>query len=93
VGAARLSGVLKGRITFAWEEAEASAFTSSATRPGYGLSGRRKLIMDKPLTPSEELADAITSLTLSLEQLRDALEVLACEIIVAPREVRRPGRE
>jgi hypothetical protein len=38
--------------------------------------------MDKPLTPSEELTDAVTSLTLSLEKLRDALEVLACELIV-----------
>jgi hypothetical protein len=82
VGAARLSGVLKGRITFAWEEAEASAFTSSATRPGCGLSTQRSLIMDEPLTPPEELADTITSLTLSLEKLRDALEVLACELIV-----------
>ena len=40
--------------------------------------------MDKPLTPAEDLADAISSLTLSLENLRDALEILACEIIVAP---------
>jgi hypothetical protein len=48
--------------------------------------------MDKPLTPSEELADAITSLTLSLEQLRDALEVLACEMMVAGGEARRPRR-
>jgi hypothetical protein len=49
--------------------------------------------MDKPLTPAEDLADAVTSLVLSLEKLRDALEVLACEMIAAPREVRRPGRE
>ena len=41
--------------------------------------------MDKPLTPSEELANAVTTLTLSLEKLRDALEILACEMIVAPR--------
>ena len=45
--------------------------------------------MDKPLTPAENLADALTGLALSLQTLRDALEVLACEIIVAPREVRR----
>ena len=43
--------------------------------------------MDKPLTPSGELTDAITSLTLALEKLRDVLEVLACEMTVARREV------
>ena len=48
--------------------------------------------MDTPLTPSEQLADAVTRLTLSLEKLRDALEILACEIIVAPGEARRPQR-
>jgi len=48
-----------------------------------GPDGRS--IMDKPLTPAEQLADAVSSLTLSLEKLRDALDTLqslACKIIV-----------
>jgi hypothetical protein len=43
--------------------------------------------MDKPLTPAEDFADALSSLVLALETLRDALDVLASEILVAPREV------
>lgn len=39
--------------------------------------------MDKPITPEEELADAVTSLALSLEKLLELLEILACELIVA----------
>ena len=39
--------------------------------------------MDKPVTPAEELADALSSLVLSLDRLREALEILACEMIAA----------
>jgi hypothetical protein len=39
--------------------------------------------MDSPIRPEEELADAITSLTLSLEKLLELLEVLACEVMLA----------
>ena len=39
--------------------------------------------MDKPITPEEELLDAVSQLTLSLEKLLELLEVLACEVIVA----------
>jgi hypothetical protein len=39
--------------------------------------------MDKPVTPEEELLDAVSALTLTLEKLHDLLEVLACEVIVA----------
>jgi len=51
--------------------------------------------MDKPLTPAEHLADAVTCLARRLEQLRDALDVLACDLTIA--EVRqqrgKEGRE
>jgi hypothetical protein len=46
--------------------------------------------MDKPVTPAEQFADAVTSLVMSLDKLREALEILACEIIVA--EGRHPPR-
>ena len=39
-------------------------------------------IMDTPITPAEEFADALRSLVVSLGQLREALEILACEMIV-----------
>ena len=39
--------------------------------------------MDTPITPAEEFADALRSLVVSLGQLREALEILACEMIVA----------
>jgi hypothetical protein len=39
--------------------------------------------MDKPLTPSEQLSDAVMCLARRLEQLRDALDVLACDITIA----------
>ena len=54
-----------------------------------GLHGRS--IMDKPLTPAEQLADAVRSLTLSLEQLREALDTLTCEIMVAECRDRERG--
>ena len=38
--------------------------------------------MDKPVTPAEELADALSSLVLALDRLREALDV-ACEILAA----------
>ena len=51
--------------------------------------------MDKPLTPAEHLADAVTGLARRLEQLRDALDVLACEITIAEVRQQRAneGRE
>jgi hypothetical protein len=39
--------------------------------------------VNKPLTPAEDFADAVTTLLLSLDKLKEALEVLACELIVA----------
>lgn len=39
--------------------------------------------MDPPLRPEEQLIDAITSLTLTLEKMLETLEVLACEIVLA----------
>ena len=39
--------------------------------------------MDPPIRPEEELLDAISSLTLTLEKMLEMLEVLACEIVVA----------
>ena len=41
------------------------------------------LPMDPPVRPEEELVDAISSLTLTLEKMLDMLEVLACEIVLA----------
>ena len=51
--------------------------------------------MDKPLSPGERLADAVTGLARRLEQLRDALDVLACDITIAEVRLRREsqGRE
>jgi hypothetical protein len=51
--------------------------------------------MDKPLTPAEHLADAVTGLARRLEQLRDALDVLACDITIAEVRQQRAneGRE
>jgi hypothetical protein len=46
--------------------------------------------MDKPVSPAEQLGDAMTSLVVALEKLADALEILACEMMVA--EGRRPPR-
>lgn len=40
-------------------------------------------LMDAPLRPEEQLVDAITSLTLTLEKMCEMLEVLACEIVFA----------
>jgi hypothetical protein len=40
--------------------------------------------MDKPVTPAEELRDALSSLVLSLDKLREVLEVLASQIIQSP---------
>jgi hypothetical protein len=40
-------------------------------------------LMDAPLRPEEELIDAISSLTLTLEKMLEMLEVLACEIVLA----------
>jgi hypothetical protein len=45
--------------------------------------------MDKPLTPVEHLADAVTGLTRRLEQLRDALDLLAYEMMLAETRQRR----
>lgn len=45
--------------------------------------------MDKPVTPAEELADALSSLVLSLDRLREALDILACEIIAAGEQPSR----
>ncbi|HEY7519362.1 MAG TPA: hypothetical protein VIE36_13810 [Methylomirabilota bacterium] len=39
--------------------------------------------MDPPIRPEEELVDAISSLTLTLEKMLEMLEVLACEIVLA----------
>jgi hypothetical protein len=39
--------------------------------------------MDKPVSPAEQLGDALTSLVAALQSLADALEILACEMIVA----------
>jgi hypothetical protein len=39
--------------------------------------------MDPPIRPEEELLDAVTSLTLTLEKMLEMLEVLACEIALA----------
>jgi hypothetical protein len=39
--------------------------------------------MDPPVRPEEQLIDAITSLTLTLEKMLEMLEVLACEIVLA----------
>ena len=39
--------------------------------------------MDPPIRPEEELLDAVTSLTLTLEKMLEMLEVLACEIVLA----------
>jgi hypothetical protein len=35
-------------------------------------------MMDSPVTPGEELRDAVVGLTFSLEKLLELLEVLAC---------------
>jgi hypothetical protein len=50
---------------------------------GCGSSDLRSPIMDKPVTPAEQFADAVTSLVMSLDKLREALEILACEMIIA----------
>jgi|InoplaM3SPM_1038593.scaffolds.fasta_scaffold67253_1 hypothetical protein len=54
-----------------------------------------RAVMDKPLTRGEHLADAVTGLARRLEQLRDALDVLACDITIAEVRLRREsqGRE
>jgi len=39
--------------------------------------------MDRPVTPEEELLDAVSALALTLEKMLEMLEVLACEVIVA----------
>jgi len=39
--------------------------------------------MDAPVRPEEQLVDAISSLTLTLEKMLEMLEVLACEIVLA----------
>ena len=39
--------------------------------------------MDKPVTPEEELLDAVSALALTLEKMLDMLEILACEIIMS----------
>jgi hypothetical protein len=39
--------------------------------------------MDSPLRPEEQLLDAISSLTTTLEKMCEMMEVLACEIVFA----------
>ena len=39
--------------------------------------------MDKPITPAEQLVDAVAALRLSLEKLQEMLEILACEAMLA----------
>jgi hypothetical protein len=49
--------------------------------------------MDKPLSPGERLADAVTGLARRLEQLRDALDVLACDITIAEVRQQRESQD
>jgi hypothetical protein len=39
--------------------------------------------MDSPVRPEEELADALSSLALTMEKMLEMLEVLACEVILS----------
>jgi len=48
-----------------------------------GSLGYTPAPMDAPVRPEEQLVDAISSLTLTLEKMLEMLEVLACEIVLA----------
>lgn len=39
--------------------------------------------MDKPVTPEEELLDALSRLEVGLQKVVDFLEILMCEVIAA----------